>query len=228
MRILVVEDEYKIAAALKKGLEQERYTVDVSYNGQDGFDLASSETYDLLILDLMLPELDGLSISRNLRAKGSHVPILMLTAKGQIEDKVEGLDAGADDYLTKPFSFLELLARVRALSRRPKKTLGTKLTVSDLVLDPSSFIVARGGTEVKLSHKEFILLEYLMRNPAKILTKDQIIANVWNYDADVLPNTVEVYVKKLREKIDQPFPDKKPLLETVRGFGYKLGNQENV
>ena len=147
----------------------------------------------------------------------------MLTAKSQIQDKVAGLDLGADDYLTKPFSFEELLARIRALTRRPKKTVGTKLIVDDLCLEPQRFDVIREGKNISLSNKEFALLEYLMRNAGTILSKDQIISHVWNYDADILPNTVEVYIRNLRKKIDLPFKNKNPLIKTVRGFGYRIG-----
>lgn len=223
MRILVIEDEHKIAAAIKKGLEQEKYAVDVAYTGTDGFDLASTEEYDGILLDVLLPGMDGLTIAKKLRAQNIHTPILMLTAKGQTDDKVSGLDSGADDYLTKPFSFEELLARIRALSRRPKSTLTTTLKISDLELNPQSFEVKRAGKTISLSSKEFSLLEYLMRHPSQVLSKDQIIAHVWNYDADILPNTVEVYIKNLRNKIDVPFKKIKPLLNTVRGFGYRLG-----
>lgn len=222
MRILVVEDEHRIANSIKKGLEQEKYAVDVVYSGTDGFDLASTEEYDLIILDLMLPEMDGLSITRELRKNKIHTPILILTAKGQIDDKVQGLDLGADDYLTKPFSFEELLARIRALSRRPKTSINMILKVEDLKLDPKEYLVKRGNKIINLSHKEFSILEFLMRTPNKILTKQQIINHVWDYDADILPNTVEVNIKNLRNKIDVPFKDKKPLIHTVRGFGYKI------
>jgi two-component system, OmpR family, response regulator len=222
MRILVVEDEHKIANAIKKGLEQEKYAVDVAYSGADGMDFAESEEYDLLILDLMLPEVDGLTITKTLRSHNIHTPILILTAKGETSEKVEGLDAGADDYLTKPFSFEELLARVRALARRPKKTLNTTLLVRDLELDNATFEVRRKSTSIQLSSKEFSLLEYLMRNAKRTLSKEKIISHVWNYDADILPNTVEVYIKYLRNKIDKPFADQKPLIHTVRGFGYKI------
>lgn len=224
MRILVVEDEHRIANSIKKGLEQERYAVDVAYNGTDGFDLASTEDYDLIILDLMLPGIDGLTICKELRKKHLHTPILILTAKGQIQDKVEGLDSGADDYLTKPFSFEELLARVRALIRRPKNSLGTVLTVVDLQLNTKSYEVKRDGKIIQLSSKEFSLLEYLLRHSNQILTKEQIISHVWDYEADILPNTVEVYIRNLRNKIDRPFKNKKPLIQTVRGFGYKIGD----
>ncbi len=223
MRILVVEDEHRIAASIKKGLEQERFAVDLAYTGPDGYDLAASEDYDLIILDLMLPGLDGLEICRKLRAEKNHTPILILTAKGQIQDKVTGLDTGADDYLSKPFSFEELLARIRALSRRPKNTLEVILKHNDLTLDTINYTVTRAGIPIRLSGKEFALLEYLLRHASKILTKDHIIAHVWNYDADILPNTVEVYIRNLRRKIDIPFKGKSPLINTVRGFGYKLG-----
>ena len=222
MRILVVEDEHRIATSIKKGLEQDKYVVDVAYTGTEGFDLASTEDYDLVLLDLMLPGMDGITLCKELRKLHIHTPVLMLTARGQIQDKVTGLDAGADDYLTKPFSFEELLARIRALSRRPKQTADTKLTVSELTLDPAGYAVARAGTQIQLSNKEFSLLEYLMRHPNTILTKDQIISHVWNYDADILPNTVEVYIRNLRNKIDLPFKQHSPLIRTVRGFGYKI------
>jgi DNA-binding response OmpR family regulator len=224
MRILVVEDEHRIANSIKKGLEQERYAVDVAYTGPDGFDLASTEDYDGIILDIMLPEMDGIEICKELRKNKIHTPILMLTAKGQTEDKVVGLDAGADDYMIKPFSFDELLARVRALTRRKSTIVNTNLSVEDLVLDKKLFSVKRDGQEIKLSSKEFSLLEYLLANKNTIVTKDQIIAHVWDYDADILPNTIEVYIKNLRNKIDKPFNNKKPLINTVRGFGYKIGS----
>ncbi|PJC80117.1 DNA-binding response regulator [Candidatus Roizmanbacteria bacterium CG_4_8_14_3_um_filter_36_12] len=222
MRILIIEDEHRIANSIKKGLEQENYAVDIAYDGNDGFDLAATEEYDVIILDLMLPGMDGTDICQSLRKNKVHTPILILTAKGQIQDKVKGLDNGADDYLTKPFSFEELLARIRALTRRPKTTLGEVLTVSDLIFNPKTFEVKRFGKLIKLSNKEFSLLEYLMRNKARILTKDQIIGHVWDYDADILPNTVEVYIRNLRNKIDLPFKKKKPLIITIRGFGYKI------
>ncbi|MFA6017159.1 MAG: response regulator transcription factor [Patescibacteria group bacterium] len=224
MRILVVEDEHRIANSIKKGLEQERYAVDVTYTGPDGYDLASTEDYDGIILDIMLPEMDGIEICRQLRKNKIHIPILMLTAKGQTEDKVKGLDAGADDYMTKPFSFDELLARIRALTRRKGTVINTSLFVEDLSLDKKQYLVKRGSKEIKLSSKEFSLLEYLITNKNTIVTKDQIIAHIWDYDADILPNTIEVYIKNLRNKIDKPFNNKKPLINTVRGFGYKIGN----
>lgn len=223
MRVLIVEDDHMIANAIKKGLTQERYAVDVCYTGTEGFDLATTETYDVMILDRMLPGMDGVDICKQMRKAGNHTPILLLTAKGQIQDKVEGLDAGADDYLTKPFSFEELLARLRALVRRPKTAVASQLAVGSLTMDTHSYEITRDGKEIHLSSREFSLLEYFMRNPGKILTKDMIIHHVWNYDADILPNTVEVYIRNLRRKIDDPFPNQPAFLQTVRGFGYKIG-----
>ena len=219
----MVEDEHKIGSSIKKGLEQESFAVDLAFSGLEGYDLASTEDYDVIILDLMLPGMDGIEICQKLRQKQIHTPILMLTAKGQLEDKVNGLNSGADDYLTKPFVFEELLARIRALNRRPKEVLGTTLNIGDLFLDTTKYDVRRGGKLILLSAKEYALLEYLMRHPSQILTKEQIISHVWDYDADVLPNTVEVYIGYLRNKIDKPFPGKKNLIQTVRGFGYKVG-----
>jgi DNA-binding response OmpR family regulator len=223
MRILVVEDEHKIANAIKKGLEQEAYAADVAYDGESGFDLAATENYNAIILDLMLPKMDGLTICNKLRNEENiHTPILILTAKGELEDKVDGLNSGADDYLAKPFAFAELLARVRALTRRPKHYIKTTLQVNNLRLDSNRFEVTRGKEKIELSKTEYALLEYLMRHAGKTLTKDQIIGSVWDYEADILPNTVEVYIGYLRNKIDKPFPGQKPLIHTVRGFGYKL------
>lgn len=223
MRLLIIEDDHHIAQALKKGLEQERFTVDLAFTGTEGFDLASTEDYDLIICDLMLPGLDGLTITKQLREKHNHTPILMLTAKGRVSDKVSGFEGGADDYVTKPFSFEELLARVRALVRRPKEMTAEKLTCADLTLHTKTFDVYRGKVKIELSNKEFALLEYLMRHAKEICTKESLISHVWDYDADILPNTVEVYIKNLRNKIDVPFGKSKPLLQTVRGFGYRLG-----
>lgn len=218
MRILVVEDEHKIAASIRKGLEQEAFAVDTAFTGDDGYDLASSENYDLIILDVMMPGLNGVEICKKLREENVHTPILMLTARGQLSDKVEGLNSGADDYLTKPFAFEELLARVKALSRRPKNSTGSTYKVADLTLNTLTYEVKRDGKQINLSSKEFSLLEYLMRNAGQVLSKDQIIEHVWDYDADVLPNTVEVFVGYLRSKLGKP-----DLIQTVRGFGYKIG-----
>lgn len=222
MRVLVIEDEHKIANSIKKGLEQESYAVDIVYTGSDGYDLASTEEYDVIILDIMLPGLDGIALCKNLCKKGMHTPILILTAKGELDDKVEGLNSGADDYLVKPFAFAELLARIKALTRRPKGNIGIVLTIDDLTLNTTTFEVKRAGRSINVSKKEFALLEYLMRHPGKIMTKDQIINNVWDYDADILVNTVEVYIGYLRNKIDKPFREKKSLIHTIRGFGYKI------
>ncbi len=223
MRILIIEDERKIANSIKKGLEQESYAVDVSYTGTDGYDLAAGEDYDLIILDLLLPGISGIEICKKLRENQVHVPIIMLTAKGQIEDKVNGLNSGADDYLTKPFAFEELLARIRALVRRPKDTVGSLLKIHDLTLNTITYEVKRGNNMIRLSSKEFALLEYLMRHPNRVLTKDQIIGHVWNYDSNILPNTVEVYIGYLRNKIDKKFKNVALLIKTIRGFGYKIG-----
>lgn len=217
-----MEDEHKIGRSIKKGLEQETYAVDLAFTGDYGLDLACTEDYDLIILDILLPGISGLDICRRLRQSQIHTPVLMLTAKGQIEDKVAGLDSGADDYLTKPFAFEELLARIRALARRPKSSSGLVLSLADLSLDTANYEVRRGGRLIKLSAREHALLEYLMRRPNQVLTKKQIISHVWDYEADILPNTVEVYIGYLRNKIDKPFSDKPALIQTVRGFGYKL------
>jgi two-component system, OmpR family, response regulator len=219
MRVLIVEDEHKIANSLKQGLEQEKYAVDVAYDGESGLDLAFGEEYDIMILDRMLPGIDGLTLVKKIRKKNIHTPILFLTAKGQTEDKVEGLDSGADDYLSKPFSFTELLARLRALSRRPKSSTGEILKVADLKLNPATFETNRNGKTINLSSKEFSLLEYLMRHPGKTIKKAQIISHVWDYDSDVMPNSVEVYIKHLRDKLGKP-----DLIKTIRGFGYKIEN----
>ncbi|MFA5009781.1 MAG: response regulator transcription factor [Patescibacteria group bacterium] len=222
MRILIVEDEHKIANSIKKGLEQESYAADVAYDGDEGLAGALAEDYDVIILDRMLPgSVDGMAICRELRQAKKHTPILMLTAKDQIRDRVEGLNAGADDYLVKPFSFEELLARIRTLLRRPKETIGTILQVDDLTLNPATYEVKRANQSIKLSQKEFALLEYLMRNANQVLSKDNIISHVWDFEADILPNTVEVYIGYLRNKIDRPFKSAK-LIHTLRGFGYKL------
>ncbi|MDQ3099365.1 MAG: response regulator transcription factor [bacterium] len=224
MRILLIEDEHKIAAAIKKGLEQENLAVDLAYDGNEGFELSESESYDVIILDRMLPGIDGLKIAQKLSAEKNHTPILMLTAKGQLSDRVEGLNSGVDDYLVKPFAFEELLARVKALLRRPKDTIGTTLKIGNLSLNTITYSIKRNDTAIQLSSKEYALLEYLMRHPNQILTKEQIIAHVWDYDADILPNTVEVYIGYLRNKIDRPFKNT-TLIHTVRGFGYKMGEE---
>ena len=222
MRILVVEDEHKIANSIKKGLEQENFSVDIVFDGESALDMAETEEYDCIVLDLMLPKINGVQVCSQLRKDENHTPIIMLTAKSELEDKVHGLTMGADDYLTKPFAFEELLARIRALLRRPKDRLENTLKCGDLELNPATFEVKRLDEQVNLTKKEFALLEYLMRNKNKTVTKDQIISHVWNYDSNILDNTVEQYIGYLRNKIDKPFPNKKQLLQTIRGFGYKL------
>lgn len=221
MRILVVEDEHKIARAIKRALEQESYAVDISYDGSDGHAMATTEPYDAMVIDRMLPgEHNGLDIVKAVRSEGIHTPILLLTALGQTKDKTEGLDTGADDYMVKPFAIEELLARVRALLRRPHEQQSSVLTADRLTLDTTNYTVTHKGKPISLTTKEFGLLEYLLRNKNRTLTKDTIIAHVWDYDADILPNTVEVYIKYLRNKVDKPF--KTNLIQTVRGFGYRL------
>lgn len=222
MRILVVEDEHKIARALKRALEQENFAVDVVYDGDEGYSMATTEPYDLAILDRMIPgEYDGIAIVKAMREAKIHTPVLLLTALGTTSDKTKGLDSGADDYLVKPFALEELLARVRALLRRPTEQQSVILTAGDLTLDTTVFKVTRDGQEIKLTSKEFALLEYLLRNQGRPLSKETIISHVWDYDADILLNTVEVYIKYLRTKVDQPFKTP-PLIQTVRGFGYKI------
>lgn len=221
MRVLVVEDEHRIARAIKEGLEQERYAVDVEYDGEDGYNAATSQDYDLIILDVMMPGMTGFEVCDRLRQEGDHTPILMLTAKDQAKDIVKGLNMGADDYLPKPFAFEVLLARMRSLLRRPHETVGDILRVADLELNTINKEVQRAGKKISLSSKEYALLEYLLRHKGRVLSKNNIISHVWDFDADILPNTVEVFITYLRNKIDKPFDT--PLIQTVRGFGYKLG-----
>lgn len=222
MRILVVEDEHTISKALKKGLEQEAFSVDIAQDGLSGYDFASTEKYDLIILDLMLPNMTGEEICTNLRKENITTPILMLTAKSQLYDKVLGLNIGADDYLTKPFAFEELLARIRALLRRPKSILEQELTCQDLVLNSTSLLVSRAQRQIDLSKKEFALLEHLLIHKNKTVTKEQIMEHVWSFESDILPNTVEQYITYLRNKIEKPFPKKPKLIHTIRGFGYSI------
>ncbi|MGI6612591.1 MAG: response regulator transcription factor [Candidatus Nanosyncoccaceae bacterium] len=220
MKILIVEDDRKIANALARGLKQENFITEVVYDGDDGLASILGDEYDLIILDWMLPGADGVEICQKARQADVKTPILFLTAKGQTRDKVAALDAGADDYLVKPFSFEELLARVRALLRRPNDFCSDVLVVGNLKLNSKTFVVARGNTPIDLSKTEFRLLEFLMRRPGQIVNKDTIISHVWDFDADILPNTVEAYIGYLRRKIDSPF--KKKMIKTIRGFGYKI------
>jgi two-component system, OmpR family, response regulator len=220
MKVLVVEDEHRIAEAIKEGLVNESYAVDLAFDGEDGYNAASADEYDVIILDVMMPGMDGNEVCKKLRQDGDHTPIMMLTAKDQDNDIVRGLDSGADDYLAKPFSFEVLLARLRALLRRPKDSLGESLVVGSLELDPVTKRVKRDDKEIELSKKEYSILEYMMRHSGQLLSKNNIISHVWDFDADVLPNNVEVFINFLRNKIDRPFD--KPLIHTVRGFGYRL------
>ena len=218
MRILVVEDDKKVAGFITKGLEEETYAVDVAYDGEDGLHLGVEGQYDLIILDIMLPKIDGLEVLSQLRDQGSDVPILLLTAKDAVDDRVAGLNKGADDYLTKPFAFSELLARVRVLLRRGKAEVKTILQISDLTLDLVSHKVNRGGDEIELTGKEYSLLEYFMRNQEKVLTRTMIAEHVWDYNFDTFTNVIDVYINHLRKKIDKDRQSK--LLHTLRGVGY--------
>lgn len=226
MRVLVVEDELRMAALLKRGLEEDGYAVDVAATGTDALWQAGEFTYDAVLLDVMLPELDGVEVCRALRAAGRWMPVLMLTARDAVDDRVRGLDAGADDYLAKPFSFAELSARVRALIRRGAVERPTELYVADLRLDPATRQAWRGGAELTLSSKEFALLELFLRNPGQVLTRSRILEHVWDFAYDGVSNVVDQYVLYLRRKIDRPFGVEQ--LETVRGAGYRLRQQPST
>jgi two-component system OmpR family response regulator len=221
MRILVVEDEHRIAPLFRSGLEQESYAVDVCFDGEEGYNSAANDEYDIILLDVMMPGMNGYEVCRKLREEGNHTPILMLTAKDQPRDVVEGLDTGADDYLAKPFAFEVLLARIRALLRRPSDTIGETLQAGDLELNPTNHEVTRDGKTIALSNKEYAILEYLLRNRGRVLSKNNIMTHVWDFDADILPNNVEVFITYLRAKVDKPFQGPN-LIQTVRGFGYKI------
>jgi len=220
MRILVVEDEKKVASFIKRGLEEEGYTVDVAYDGDEGLKMGADEGYDLILMDLMLPKKDGLEVIQDLRKNNVRTPVLCLTAKDKVDDIVSGLDSGSDDYLTKPFAFAELLARVRALIRRGTSERGAEITFADLRLDPVAHKVWRSDKEIDLTTKEYALLEYMMRNPNQTLTRSMIAEQVWDYTFDSFTNIIDVYVNYLRKKVDKDF-DKK-LIHTVRGVGYVL------
>lgn len=220
MRILVVEDEKKIADFIKRGLKEEGYAVDIALDGEEGHFSATTEKYDLIVLDIMLPRIDGISLCRKLREEKIAVPILMLTAKDTIKDKVVGLDSGADDYLTKPFAFEEFLARIRAILRKKAAVPATKLQVGDLVLDLFSHKVTRSGKEIELTAKEYSLLEYLMRNAGAVVTRTMISEHVWDINFDTFTNVIDVYVNYLRNKIDKGHRNK--LIHTLRGRGYVL------
>jgi DNA-binding response OmpR family regulator len=220
MRILVVDDDRRLSAVIKRGLLEEAYAVDLAYDGEEGEYMAEVNPYDLIILDIMLPGKDGIEICRDLRAKKVNTPILMLTAKDTVEDRVKGLDVGADDYLVKPFAFNELLARVRAMLRREGMSKSPELRVGDLTLDTLTRQVRRGERPVELTTKEYVILEYFMRHPNVVVTRTMIEEHAWDYDFDSLSNLVDVYVRRLRRKIDNEGEDS--LIQTVRGAGYRL------
>jgi DNA-binding response OmpR family regulator len=223
MKVLLVEDEPRLSAALAKGLKQENYNVQTSDNGTEALNLIENNDYDVMLIDRMIPGIDGLQLTKTVRTNGIKTPILILTAKGQTRDKVDGLDAGADDYMTNPVSFEELLARLRALLRRPTENVSDLLTIGDLTLNLSTYVCERAGKPIVLTATELKLLEYLMRNENRVLTKEQIVDHVWDYDAEIMPNTVEAYVSYLRKKVDGK--SKLKLIKTVRGFGYKINSE---
>jgi heavy metal response regulator len=220
MRILVIEDEKKVASFIKKGLEEEHYAVDTAYDGEIGLYMADVNEYDLIVLDLMIPKIDGLEVLKRIRSSKNNVPILILTAKNTVEDIVKGLDSGCDDYLTKPFNFMVFLARIRALLRREKIEKEPLIKIADVILSPVTHKVTRSGSEIELTSKEYALLEYFMRNPDRVLTRTMISEHVWDYHFDSLTNVVDVYVNYLRKKIDKDFEPK--LIHTIRGVGYIL------
>ena len=223
MRVLVVEDERKIADFIRKGLSEHGYAVDVAHDGDEALDWPTVVDFDAIILDVMLPARDGIEVCRVLRQRGARTPILMLTAKDAVEDRVRGLDSGADDYLVKPFAFAELLARLRALTRRQPGVLGAVLQTGDLVLDTTTREVTRGGNPMDLTTRQYAILEYLMRHPNQVLTRTMIAEHVWNYDFDNASNVIDVHIRNLRRKIDDPFPIK--LLQTIRGAGYRISGR---
>lgn len=220
MRILVVEDEKKIANLIKRGLKEEGYAVDLAADGVEGEFLASTNQYDVIILDVMLPKMDGIALCESLRSKKVSAPIIMVTAKDAVSDKVKGLDRGADDYLTKPFAFEELLARIRALLRKPDGRTAAKLKVGGLELDPVSYKVTRDGREITLTAKEYALLEYLMRNAGSVVTRTMIAEHVWDINFDADTNIIDVYINYLRRKVDDGFGTN--LINTIRGRGYTI------
>jgi DNA-binding response OmpR family regulator len=220
MRILVVEDNHRLSASLRMSLSEEGYAVDVAYDGEEAQELAESAPYDAIILDILLPKKDGLEVCRDLRRKRVNTPVVMLTARDTVADRVRGLDSGADDYLVKPFALSELLARLRALLRREATQKSGLLVVGDLVLDPASHQVLRSGKSIELTAKLYALLEYFVRHPGQVLSRELVEQHVWSYDFDATSNVVDVYVRRLRRQIDDPFEVK--LLETIRGAGYRL------
>ena len=223
MRVLIIEDERKLSNIVRKGLIEEGFAVDQAFNGEEGQYLAESESYDLIILDIMLPKINGLDVCRSLRNKKITTPILMLTAKTTVENKVEGLNVGADDYLTKPFAFTELKARLQALLRRSHNQTQTTLQVEDLEVDPVKHTVKRENKTIFLTPKEFSILEFLLRHQGEVVTRTQITEHVWDYNFDALSNVVDVFVATLRKKIDSGFKSK--IIQTVHGVGYKIGKK---
>ena len=220
MRILIIEDEHRLSKVVKKGLVEEGFAVDQAFDGEEGLYLAESESYDLIILDLMLPKIDGIEVCRQLRKKKIRTPILMLTAKTTTEDKVVGLDSGADDYLTKPFAFTELKARIQALLRRSHHQVDPVCKIADLEVDPIKHTVKRAGKNIFLTPKEFAILEYLARHKHQVVTRTQITEHVWDYNFDALSNVVDVFITTLRRKINTGFKNK--LIHTIHGVGYKM------
>jgi two-component system OmpR family response regulator len=225
MRVLIVEDEVKMASLIRRGLREEGLSADVAIKGEDALWMAGSTEYDVIVLDVMLPGIDGFETCRRMRGDGVWTPVLMLTARDGVEDRVAGLDGGADDYLTKPFSFAELLARLRALSRRGSVERPSVLAVGDLRLDPATRQVWRGDAEISLSSKEFAILETFMRRPGEVLSRYQLLEHAWDYEYENRSNVVDVYVRYLREKVDRPFDVTS--IETVRGAGYRLRTDSN-
>ncbi len=220
MHVLLVEDDLRISRVVQRALAEVGHEVDIAHDGAEGLERAEDKPYDLLVLDVMLPRIDGITIARELRRQRQRTPILMLTARDAVADRVRGLDAGADDYLTKPFALEEFLARVRALGRRSLDGQSELLEVGDLTLDPDRHEVTRGETQIELTAKEFDLLAYLMRNAGRVLSKAQITEHVWGYDSEATSNVVEIYIHYLRDKIDRGFG--RPLIRTVRGVGYTI------
>jgi heavy metal response regulator len=223
MRILLVEDEPQLADFIVRGLTENGHSVDLAADGEEALHWPGVADFDLLILDVMLPVSDGINVCKTLRTQGLRTPVLMLTARDAIEDRVRGLDAGADDYLVKPFAFSELLARIRALSRREPALVGNRLKVGDLALDTATHQVSRGGRPIEVTAKEFALLEYLMRHPGQVFSRSVIAEHVWNYDFDSVTNVIDVHIKNLRRKVDGPFETK--LIHTVRGVGYSISDR---
>jgi heavy metal response regulator len=226
MRVLVVEDERKIADFIRRGLTEQGYAVDIAYDGDEALDWPAVAEFDVVVLDVMLPGRDGIEVCRTLRERGARVPILMLTARDAVEDRVRGLDSGADDYLVKPFAFAELLARLRALARREPGMIAPSLELGDLTLDTTTREVSREGQVIEMTTKEYAILEYMMRHPNQVLTRSMIAEHVWNYDFDNASNVIDVHIRNLRRKIDDGFSTK--LISTIRGAGYRISSRQAI